>query len=890
MAMFPNPPSPMDLIQDRLLKLAALFLFFYSLALTLSPAARVRSWEADYNWGHWLAFGVWLVGIAATHLQTIRKIPERDPYILPIAAILCGWGLLTIWRLTPDFGLRQTVWLLVALLLFNVGLHLPLNLNFIRRYKYLWLTSGILLTGLTFFYGTNLSGTGPRLWLGCCGFYFQPSEPLKLLLIAFLAAYLSDRKFLAASSPTQNLIQLITPTVVMIGLAVSLLLVQRDLGTAFLFLFIYTAIIYLATGKRRFVFISLAFVVFLGVAGYALIDVVGLRIDAWLNPWADPTGSSFQIVQSLIATASGQLFGHGPGLGNPVLVPVSHSDFIFTAITEETGLMGAVAMLILISLLLHRGLRVGLNASNAFQRYLSAGIITYFALQSLLIIGGNIRLLPLTGVTLPFVSYGGSSLLTSFLALLILLRISSERTEIYPVLPSNNSPYTNLGIGLMVGLGAAALVSGLWAIIRSPNLITRTDNPRRAIADQFVPRGNILDRRGTPLTANLGESGNFTRRYYYPPLGSTIGYTHLIFGQAGLESSLDTYLRGLEGLPTLTIWEHQLLYGQHPPGIDVRLSLDLNLQHLADQLVGDSAGAVILLNSNTGEILVISSHPTFDSNTLDVTWPELIQDPLAPLINRATQGAYLSGTVLAPLLLAANSAQGDLPRLPRQLTFSRDGVTLVCAMPPGENTWQATIRAGCPTSSIELGENLGNEQILELYKALGLFSAPRFNLPTASTDTPTAIEEPGLAAIGQLTSSSGSEQPFRVSPLQIALAASTLNNSGIRPAPRLATAIHTSEEGWRPLTLLDTYTEALPRAVAHETATALGIEDMPFWESNAVATSMATTSEQDVSWYLGGTLPTWEGAPLTIVVLLEEIDPERTREIGREILQTAIQP
>jgi hypothetical protein len=178
--------------QGRLLMLAALFLGLFALALTLSPAARARAWDVDYRWSHWLGVAVWLVGFGLIHRESRRWLPQRDPYLVPLMAVLSGWGLLTIWRLTTYYGTRQTIWLALALGFFAVGLRLPTGLDFLRRYKYLWLTGGLILTGLTLLLGTNPMGYGPRLWLGCCGFYMQPSEPLKLLLIVFLAAYLAD--------------------------------------------------------------------------------------------------------------------------------------------------------------------------------------------------------------------------------------------------------------------------------------------------------------------------------------------------------------------------------------------------------------------------------------------------------------------------------------------------------------------------------------------------------------------------------------------------------------------------------------------------------------------------------------------------------------------------
>jgi len=619
----------------RLSSLAALFIGFYALALTISPAVSARSWDVSLRWEHWLGFAVWLAGYQIVQRQTERYLPQSDPYLLPLIALLTGWGLMTIWQLTPTFGLRQSLWLAVALTIFSQGLRLPSDLNFLRRYKYLWLTGGLVLTAFTLIFGTNPMGFGPRLWLGCCGIYLQPSEPLKLLLVVYLSAYFSNSWF----EKNIKKLNILAPTLIMTGIALMLLLVQRDLGTASIFIFLYSVMIYLAMGWRWIPALSALGLGLAGWAGYATFDVIRLRVDAWVNPWLDPSGRSYQIVQSLIAVANGGIFGRGPGLGNPEIVPVTHSDFIFAAIAEETGLVGSIGLLVLLALLTQRGVHIALHAQNAFHRYLAAALTAYIAAQSVLIIGGNLRLLPLTGVTLPFVSYGGSSLVISMIALLLLMQISAAAREERLSSPSL-TPIFHLASFLFIALGAAALVTGWWAYQRGPALLTRTDNPRRALADLSVPRGALLDRYDTPLVETSGEPGHYKRSTLTPALGPLLGYSHAVYGQAGLEASLDSYLRGLQGSDAFTLWQHHLLYGQPPPGLDVRLTIDLTLQKAADELLGEQIGALLLLNAESGEILTLASHPTYDPNRLDDSWETLIVDDDSPLLNRVSQGRY----------------------------------------------------------------------------------------------------------------------------------------------------------------------------------------------------------------------------------------------------------
>ncbi len=883
--MFTANTSTINRIQGRLLVLAAGFVVMYSLGLTISPAVRLQSWNVAYRWDHWIAIACWAALFGLAHWQTVRRLPERDPYLLPIVALLSGWGLLSIWRLAPSYGLRQTIWLAISIVVLIAGLRLPGDLGFLRRYKYLWLTGGLLLAALTLVFGTNPSGGQERLWLGFFGVYFQPSEPLKLLLIIYLAAYLADRLPLVP-----GLLPLLAPTLIMAGLAMVLMVFQRDLGTTFIFLFLYATVIYLATGRKRIVVIAAAAVFLAVVAGYALFDVVRLRIDAWVNPWLDPSGRSYQIVQSLLSVANGGIIGKGPGLGSPGLVPVPHSDFIFAGIVEETGLIGGAALLLLLLLLVNRGLRAALHAPNGFRRYLAAGLTAYLVGQSILIIGGNLRLLPLTGVTLPFVSYGGSSLLTSFISLLLLLEISAPAEVTLPPL-THYRPYLQLGYLLEAGLAAAALLLGWWTVYRAPNLLTRTDNARRAIADRYVQRGAILDRHDEPISQSGGKFGSFVRISRYPDLATVVGYNDPVYGQSGLEASLDPYLRGLQGNPAAEVWWSELQYGLPPAGVDVRLTLDLDLQRVVDAQLGSYSSALVLMNASQGDILAMASHPTFDPGQLDQEWQSLVKDPRTPLLDRAAQGLYQPGAALGALLLASVSVQGDPPALPQALSYNYQGQTLDCALPPVEATWQAAVSAGCPGAAASLGqyldkgiENLSasphdplHDPIFVLYKDLGLYTASSVRLQASSSSFPQGAVDVTGAALGQADLS--------LSPLQMARAASVLSSDGLLPAPRLAAAVKTPDAGWKDLPTLDQPSRVFPPGVALRTASSLASGDLPIWQE--VAEAYAGEGRW-LTWYLAGTLPDWKGSPLALALLIEQDNPALAVQIGQAVMQEAL--
>jgi cell division protein FtsW (lipid II flippase) len=765
---------------------------------------RERTWDVDYRFSHWLGFFTWAVLIFFANKVIQKKYPEADAYIFPSAALLSGWGLLTIWRLDEYFGARQTIWFAVSILVFILAVRFLPNIFFLRKYKYIFLTGGLIITALTLIFGANPLGFGPRLWLGFYGIYFQPSEPLKILLVIYLSAYLADRASLQLFS-----FPLLVPTLAVTGLALLLLIVQRDLGTASIFICIFTIFIYLATGKKRILIIAIASLALALLVGYFLIDVIHVRVVGWLNPWDDPTGNSYQIIQSLLAVANGGSIGRGLGIGSPLLVPVSISDFIYAAIAEETGLIGALCLVLLIWLILARGLIISLKAPDRFRRYLASGIVAYVGIQSLLIIGGNIRLLPLTGVTLPFVSYGGSSLLTSFVALFILLHISNTEDD-EPALLENPQPYSVLSGILAFGLLACAVVTSYWSIIRGPDLLTRTDNPRRAIADRYVPRGELVDVNNQPINITGEEDAIYIRKYIYPDLAPITGYTHPVYGQAGLESSLDDYLRGLQGNPASLILWNQLLYGAPPAGLDVRLSIDLSLQAPADQLLGGHHGAIILMNAESGEILVMASHPTYNPNKLDEDGEALSNNQNAPLLNRATQGLYPLGNILFPLIRARF----------------------------GERT---------PTET----------ELQNFYNEIGLYESPAINMPFDID-----------------------EERVRFSPLQIALASSSLSNDGIIPSPRIAIAVNTLEQGWVVLPALSE-SKSINQLEANNEAVFSFVEGQnQFWSH----VSQASLDETIVTWYVAGTLPNWQGAPLTLVVVLEENNIPLAEFIGKNLM------
>lgn len=860
-------------LSASLLRLAALFLSAYALGLSLSPLVRERGLVdlAGLRLGHWLGLGVWLGAFLLLDRQTRRLLPNRDPLLLPLAALLSGWGLMTVWRLTPYFGLRQTIWIAVCSGVFLLGLHYRKQLlAYLRRYKYVWLLGGFLLTALTFFFGTNPSAPEPRLWLGFGPIYFQPSEILKLLLIIYLAAYLADQQPL-----TRGWLPLLAPTALMTGLALLLLFVQRDLGTAWIFIFIYMLLIYTVAGKRRVLLASLFLLIIALVAGYELIGLVHQRVDIWLNPWADPSNTGYQIVQGLLAVASGGLFGRGPGMGSPGVVPVSHSDFIYTSMVEETGLVGALALLAMVAFLCLRALRISLHARDAYQRYLAIGLAAYLACQSLLIIGGNIRMLPLTGVTLPFVSYGGSSLLASFIALLLLCLVSDDGAR--RAAPTRQAQSTLvLGNLILACFALAAIVTAWWTLARGPDLLTRVDNVRRARSDRFVPRGALLDRNDVVLSQTQGAPGSYQREYLVPTLGNVLGYSHSNLGQSGLEDGLDPILRGEHYQPALSLWINHVLYGQPSPGLDVRLSLDAALSQQAASLLAGQSGAMVLLDAASGEVIAMASAPAYDPRTLDQDWAKLSATQDGSLANKAVQVAYPPGNALGPFLLAASRAAGASPELPDDLGFWVNERYFGCnRQPQNMQSWPELVAAGCPGALAQLGLGLGGDALLSLFSNLGFYSAPSIPFEIAAQNMPASLSRAGAAATGQ--------DGLLLSPLQMARAACTLSNFGELPASRMVLGIERvdGDEHWlQPESELATL-NALPSAFAASMAQQLGNNPLEIWELGARAFD---AQGRGYTWHLAGDLAVQGQSNRCVVVLLEGAHPSLAQDMARALL------
>ena len=378
----------------------------------------------------WLA--VVIVGAFFTQFILGRR-DGTDLTLFPAAMLLASLGLIMIGRLKPALFLTQMRWLLLGLIVYLFLVFLGERFLRLLSYPYLLGVFCLLLLCSALFFGTEIGGS--RNWIVFGPFAVQPSEFGKIVIIMFLAAYLTEHREVL-TLPRHRLLWLklpvlrfIAPLLLIWGIAILMFVVQRDLGSALLFFGIAVSMTYMATGRKSYV--ALAFAFFLGAAAlsYSFFSHVRVRFNIWLDPWSDPSGSAYQVVQSLFALGSGGVWGAGFAHGHPNLIPEVHTDFIFAAIAEELGLLGSLGVMLVFALFFYRAIRIALACREETRMLLAAGIAVVFLLQAFIIIAGVTKFLPLTGITLPFVSYGGSSMIASFMLLGILTVLSKKENR-----------------------------------------------------------------------------------------------------------------------------------------------------------------------------------------------------------------------------------------------------------------------------------------------------------------------------------------------------------------------------------------------------------------------------------------------------------------------------
>ena len=381
-----------------------------------------------------LTYGLIFLGLCvAAHVIVRFTLPHADPYLFPLVAILASFGLVMLYRIDEDFARDQATWFVIGLIVFGATIVFLRDYRALERYRYTIALAGIVLLVLPRVPGIGAQVNGAYLAIDAGPIAFQPAELAKIAIIIFLASYLRDTRLVLMEGVR---LKHIGPLLLVWGVSMALLVFIRDLGSSLMFFGGFLAVVYVATNKASFVAIGAA--LFAAGAWFftSTVGHVGDRIDAWQHPFDrelyEAPGGSYQIAQSLFAQADGGLFGQGFGQailttpGGSKILPAAETDLIYALITNELGLFGAAALLGIYLMICERGFKIAMLADDSFSKLLAAGLTAVFALQVFVIVGGVTKLIPLTGVTLPFISKGGSSIVANFILLALLLTVSNR--------------------------------------------------------------------------------------------------------------------------------------------------------------------------------------------------------------------------------------------------------------------------------------------------------------------------------------------------------------------------------------------------------------------------------------------------------------------------------
>ncbi|WP_027407597.1 FtsW/RodA/SpoVE family cell cycle protein [Anaerovibrio sp. RM50] len=384
--------------------------------------------EIDFSPVPW-ALGAAVMGVAI-QLFLIKGRFSSDIWVFPMVLFFSSLGIIMLARLKPILCVPQLRWLMIGMAVMVGVLYFSRQLKDMMQYQYILGICTLVVLCLSLIFGVEIGGS--KNWLVFGPFSVQPSEFGKILLVLFLAAFLSDHRDMLNEAKRRILfldlppIRFIAPLLVIWGIAILMFVVQRDLGSALLFFCMAVFMTYMGTGSKSYVFIALLFFGVGAVISYALFSHVQVRFNIWLDPWADPAGQAYQVVQSLFAFAAGGVWGTGFTHGHPGLIPEVHTDFIFSAVAEELGLLGCTVIMMVYVLFFYRGIMIAMNCKKELHTLVAAGFSIALFTQAFIIIAGVTKFLPLTGITLPFISYGGSSMVSGFVMIGLLLSLSKK--------------------------------------------------------------------------------------------------------------------------------------------------------------------------------------------------------------------------------------------------------------------------------------------------------------------------------------------------------------------------------------------------------------------------------------------------------------------------------
>ncbi len=368
-----------------------------------------------------LISGITLIFIIYISNFILPRISTGDNYIFLIVTMLISIGVIMIYRIDPVLGMKQVVWIGMGITIFFVTYFVVKKIKGWENWIKLYGALSIGLFILTLLLGTRTKGA--INWISIGGFRFQPTEIIKILMIFLISSYYTNyEKYKEKKYGSYYLVGIIY-------VFIAFLFLQKDLGTVLIFYSVFLALQFIYEEDRKLILYNVLFFVLSGIAGFFMFDHVRIRFETWINPWKYIDNKGYQITQSLFAIATGGFFGTGIGLGHPDFIPEVHTDFIFSAICEEMGIFTGIGIIMLFLILVYRGFKISIKQEDKFFRIVALGISILFGIQSFIIFGGVLKIIPLTGITIPFVSYGGSSMLSSFIALGI-LQVASEELDL----------------------------------------------------------------------------------------------------------------------------------------------------------------------------------------------------------------------------------------------------------------------------------------------------------------------------------------------------------------------------------------------------------------------------------------------------------------------------
>lgn len=811
---------------------------------------------------------------AAAHLAVRMLAPGADPAILPIVFVLSGIGITFVTRLAPTLAMNQVTWLFLSVAAMVATLFVVRNLDELADYKFTIGIVGVALILLPMVFGTEQGGS--KLWLRLGSFSFQPGELAKIAIVLFLASFFAaNRELLSVSSRrigplTLPRPRMLAPVLCMWGLSLLIVVFERDLGSALLFFTIFVVMIYVTTGRASYVLISVALLAVGAVGCYFLFNHVRVRFNIWLDPFADAQGGGLQIVQSLYSLADGGLFGAGVGRGMPRLIPVVESDFIFSAIGEEMGLLGASAVLLLFMLFAVRGFATAARAKSDMAAFTATGLTTSVCFQAFLIVAGVTKFMPLTGVTLPFMSQGGSSLLASFIIVGLLLRCGDQGTghnvlmsgsgvagsTVTPALHANgvsqvhdalkDSPYAMVSFGMETPesgvLGRVALSHRLTAlvtfftvlfallianltfiqVIKAGDYQSMPSNNHTIARSAKVQRGAIITSDGVTLAESLKQSdGTYVRSY---PAGNlavhTVGYLSTQYGATGIESTMNN---ALTGHADHSSWQGALnsLAGIEQPGDSVVLTINSKIQQAADEALAGRVGAVVVLDPSTGAVLAKSSAPTYSYDDLAAAITGASGN--GALVDRSTQALYAPGSTFKAVTLSAalNSGSFSLDSTfdaPASMDIGGAAVTNDGDREYGTLTLREAFAVSSNVAFGQLAVREGADELVRYAKAFGYDGS----LGLDFSCVPSVMANPGdmsewetaWAGCGQPVGEHAGANGPQTTVMQNAVVAAAIANGGVVMNPYVVDSV-LSPEGTQ---ISKTAPKSLGQAISADTA------------------------------------------------------------------------